>query len=403
MSAVTPKKLLSRLLLRKSSRSRLWVAWLSLCAGTTLLLLSVMIWWNFQELLYGKKQNDSLGNTFLTVSKTVTNENMGKPALTVFSPGEIEDLKNIPGVKDVGALTSNRFPAYITLNSRLGFSSDIFLESVPNQFIDKKPLEWSWQKNSANSTDVPIILSAEFLNLYNYGFALSQGLPQLSESSIQSLAFDLVLGADTIRETYTAHVAGFSDRITSVLVPQSFMEFANSRYGTGVNPQPSRLIVSVADPSDKAFVNYLEQHNYTTNSEQLRWNKIRAIVEIIAAATGLLAILLMGISVLVFVLFIELTIVRAQHSLVLLLQLGYNPGYLRKFMMLRFTPIVLSAIVIALLLALAAQLGASILIVQMKLQLSPLPGWPVWLTAAISIALLVLQVRSSIAKAVRNI
>lgn len=202
MSFFTQKKMLKNLLLKKSGTSRLWIAWGSLCIGTCLLLLAVMIWCNFQELLYGKTDNDSLGSSFLTISKKVTAENMGKPELTVFHPQDIVSLKKVAGVQEVGQLTSNRFPAYITLNSKLGFSSDIFLEAVPNQFIDKKPDEWFWQDNSRY---IPIILSGEFLNLYNYGFALSQGLPQLSASTIQALSFDLILVCPS-REKPTRHM-----------------------------------------------------------------------------------------------------------------------------------------------------------------------------------------------------
>ncbi len=376
------------------------MAWLSLCAGTTLLLLSVMIWWNFQELLYGKNENDSLGNSFIILSKSVTNDNMGRPDLTVFSQSEIIALSNAPQVQDVGVLTSNRFPAYIALNANMDFSSEIFLEAVPDRFIDKKPLEWNWQQGNR---EIPIILSREFLNLYNYGFALSQGLPQLSQSSIQALAFDLVLGSPELRETYSARVVGFSDRITSVLVPQSFIEFANEKYGRNAAAFPSRLILNVKDPSNTHFVQFLESKNYATNAEQLRWNKVRAVVEVIASATGLLAILLMGISVLVFVLFIELTIARAQQSLSLLLQLGYDPGYLRKFMMQRFIPLMLAAIVVAVIFAAIAQWLASIFIVRMNLQLPALPGFPVWIAVFLSIVLLVLQIRISVIKAMKSI
>lgn len=400
MSNRAQKKLLRHLLLKKSGRSRLWLAWSSLCIGTVLLLLAVVIWWNFQELLYDKKDSDSLGSTFLTVSKKVTNENMGHSDLTVFSQQDIDALQKTAGVQAVGTLTSNRFPAYITLNSRLGFSSDIFLESVPDQFIDKKPDEWYWQENNRS---IPIILSGEFLNLYNYGFALSQGLPQLSESSIQSLSFDLIVGTPDIRETYSAHVVGFSDRITSVLVPQAFMDFANGHYGKGFHPKPSRLIVKVADPSDKRFVQYLEKNNYTTNSEQLRWSRLRTIVEVVAGSTGVLALLLMGISMLVFVLFIELTIARARQSMELLMQIGYHPRFLNRFMTLRFLPLMLTAILIACTVVILVQYGISLTIVQYKLQLPKLPGWPIWAVACVCVLLLAAQIRFSISRAVSRI
>ena len=394
------RKLLRKLLIRGGANSRLWTAWISLSTGTVLLLLAVMIWWNFQQLLWGGGKTDTLGSTFLTISKKVTDENMGKPEKTIFDLSEIRALQSLNGVQDVGVLTSNRFPAYITLRSTLGFSSEIFLESVPDAFIDKKPDGWYW---AAGSREVPIILSKEFLNLYNYGFAISQGLPQLSESSIQSLSFDLVLGGSNRRETFSARVAGFSDRITSVLVPQGFMDFANQTYGKTVAPGPSRLIVSISDPSNKQFTEYLEKNNYNTNSEQLKWNRLRSIVEAIAIATGLLALLLMGISILGFVLFIELTIARAQQSLTLLAQIGYHPSVLKRFMLSRFLPIMLAAIALAFVVAAIAQWVTSELALRMKLELSAIIGYPVLLAALLSGGLLVLLVRNAISRALRHI
>src|SRR5690606_23506269 len=134
--------ILRDLLLRKSNRSRLWMGWLTLCIGTTLLLLSVLIWWNFQELLYGKSNNDSLGSSFITISKKVTSANMRRSELTTFSHAEIEALTLLIGIQEIGILTSNHFPAFIELHATLGVSSDIFLESVPDRFIDKKPENW---------------------------------------------------------------------------------------------------------------------------------------------------------------------------------------------------------------------------------------------------------------------
>lgn len=392
------QKILKQLLLRKSNRSRLGIAWLTLLVGTTLLLFAILIWWNFQELLYGKNDNDSLGSSFITISKKVTNENMGKPALTTFSSKDIVELSRAPQVQDVGILTANKFPAYIQLNSSLGFSTDIFLEAVPDRFIDRKPATWFWD---STTRQVPLILSGEFLNLYNYGFALSQGLPQFSEATIQSLAFDLVLGSPQLRETYSAHVAGFSDRITSVLIPQSFMDYANEKYGNHLSSAPSRLIVKIGDPSDKAFVAFLKEKNYMTNAENLKWNKLRSVVEVVVMATGILALLLMGISALVFILFVELTIAQAQQSLELLSQIGYAPSFLRKFMMWKFLPLMLAAVVLALFIAFAAQYFISTVVVNYGLHLPSVPGMHIWVLGAICMALLYWQTNRGILKAIQ--
>lgn len=388
--------ILKKLLLNSGGRGRLWAALLALCIGTTLLLLSVMIWWNFEELLHGKRDNDSLGSTFMTVSKKVTDENMGHAAQTVFSPQEIEALKHAPQVQDVGALTSNYFPAYAFISTKVQFATDMFLEGVPDRFIDKMPADWHWQPGDR---DVPIIISSEFLNLYNYGFALSRGLPQLSEATIKALYFELKIGPQ--QETYLAHVVGFSDRISSVLVPQSFIAYGNEQFGSSTAIAPSRLIVKANDPSDRAFVQYLQAHNYTTNTEQLRWSRLRAIIDVVSAATGGLAILLLGIGTLVFILFIELTIAKAQQSLQLLLQIGYGPRFLTRFMISRFLPLVIGTAVFAAVVAIAVQIGVSLWAQKQSLFLAMIPGIPVWAALAISTLILLWLVTRSIRKAIQ--
>ncbi len=392
--------MLQTLLLRTQHKSRLWAALIALCVGTTLLLLSVMIWWNFRELLYGKSQNDTLGSTFLMVGKKVTEQNMGIANATIFSQKDIDSLKLAPQVQDVGDITSNHFPVYAMMGGRLGFATDLPLECVPDNFIDKLPPDWKWQPGNI---DLPIIISSQFLDIYNYVFAPSQGLPQLSEASVKSLALNLKVGSDNNVETFTAHVVGFSDRIGSVLVPKAFIDYGNQKFGKpGVNEASSQLIVKAKDPSDTRFAAYLQQHDYNTNSQNLRWSKMRAIVEVVVSATGVLALLLMGIGTLVFILFIELTIARAQHSLTLLLQIGYSPHFLSRFMTNRFLPMVAGTVIVAMALTIAGQGIAAHAVASQALILPTMPGWPVWIALVISTTILVLLISGSISNAIKK-
>ena len=400
MSDKTQKNILKKLLLRTQHKSRLWAALIALCIGTTLLLLSVMIWWNFRELLYGKNQNDTLGSTYLIIGKKVTEQNMGVPNATIFTIQEIDSLKHAPQVQDIGVITSNHFPVYAMMGGKLGFATDLPLECVPDNFIDKMPAEWKWQ---AGSIDLPIIVSSQFLDIYNYVFAPSQGLPQLSEASVKSLALNLKVGSGDKVETYTAHVVGFSDRIGSVLAPQSFIDYGNQKYGkSGVAEAPSQLIIKAKDPSDTKFGEYLQKHDYNTNSQNLRWSKIRAIVEVVVSATGVLALLLMGIGTLVFILFIELTIARAQNSLTLLLQVGYSPHFLSRFMINRFLPMVLATVGVAMIFTIAGQAMASQAVLSQGLVLPAIPGWPVWAALVVSTGILVALVSGSISGAIKK-
>lgn len=400
MSDKAQTKILGKLLLRTKHRSRLWAALVALCIGTTLLLISVMIWWNFNELLYGKNQNDSLGSTYLIIGKRVTEQNMGNPSATLFTQREIDSLKAAPQVQDIGLIVSNHFPVYATMGGRLAFETDMALEAVPDKFIDKMPSEWHWQPGSA---DLPIIISSQFLDIYNYVFAPSQGLPQLSESSVKRIALTLRIGGGNNPETFSAHVVGFSDRIGSVLAPQSFIDYGNQKFGKPTTtPEISQLVIKVKDPSDTKFADYLKNHDYTTNSQNLRWSRIRAIVEVVTSATGVLALLLMGIGTLVFILFIELTIAKAQNSLTLLLQIGYSPRFVSSFMIRRFLPMVIVTVIISMILTTVGQAVAATAVKSQELVLPYVPGWPVWLALVISTCILVFLVSNSISSAIRK-
>ncbi len=400
MSDNTQKEMLKKLLLRTRHKSRLWAALAALCVGTTLLLVSVMIWWNFNELLYGKRQNDSLGSTFLVVGKRVTDQNMAKRGATVFTPKDIAEMQQAPQVEEVGEISSNHFPVYMSLGGQVQMATDLALEAVPDRFIDKLPSDWHWQPGQRS---LPIIVSSSFLNIYNYMFAPSQGLPQLSENSVKSIALNLKVGNGERTEIFSAHVVGFSDRISSVLTPQTFIDYGNATYGNpGAARAPSQLILKTKDPSDTKFADYLKQHDYTTNSEGLRWSRVRAIVEVVTSATGILAVLLMGIGALVFILFIELTIARAQQSLALLLQIGYGPGYLSKFMIGRFLPMVLGTVVVAAAITIGVQAAAAHFAEGESLVLPAVPGWPVWAALVVSTAILVVLITRAIGGAIRK-
>ncbi len=385
--------LLKKLLFQGRPGKRMWAALAAIATGFALLLIAVLIWWNFRLVLAGKASDDSLGSTFLTVSKRVTNANMGRPELTVFSAAEIDALRKAPEVQDLGIVQAVRPKAFMSISIApgAGMSTIMVLESVPDRFMDVKAAgAWGWKPGSP---DVPVILSSSFLSLYNYAFAPSQGLPQLSEESIRMIPLRLEIGGEANARNFSAHIVGFSDRITSVLVPESFVNEMNA--GGGENPV-SRVILRVKDPSSPEFASFLDTRGYVTNSEMLRWSRMRAVVQSVALVTGVFAVVLLGISLLVFVLFIELTVARAKESVSLLLQLGYSPDMLRSFLMRRFMPLLGGAVSIAIVAALVAQLLARLEAVGAGLHLPAVPGWPFWTCVGLVMALLVFQLRKAV-------
>ncbi len=319
---------------------------------------------------------------------------------TQLSAQDIALIKQAPQVQDVGILSPANFKVAASLGSgQLNFYTLLFLEAAPNRFMDKMPESWKWKEGD---NTIPIILSRDFLNMYNYIFAPSQGLPLLSENSVKALGFTLTMGDGQQQANFRAQVEGFSDRISSVLVPQSFIDYGNKTFAGGGTAQVSRLIIKVGDPSNNAFVQFLEKNHYATNAEQLRFNKMRAIVEAVSGATGILAILLMGIGALVFVLFIELTLAQAQDSVKLLQQLGYSPQKLSRFLTARYIPIMLSALIVALIVAIVVRYFTAIKMTTLQLNISLLPDTTVWIAALLSGLILLFQIKHAIKRALQQ-
>lgn len=391
------KQLLHKLLLNNKKQSRLLSAWLALFIGCSLLLVSIMIWSTFQSLLEGKNNQDSLGSTFLTISKVVDDAAMAQKSKTQISDADIEIIKHAPQVQDVGILTPAQFKVSASLGSGpIAFYTLLFLEAAPDQFMDQMPATWQWHEGD---NTIPIILSRDFLNMYNYLFAPSQGLPILSEQTVKAIGFTITISDGVSQVNYRAQVEGFSDRISSVLVPQSFIDYGNKKFNPTNATNISRAIIKVKDPSEKAFVQFLQEHKYSTNAEQLRYSKMRSIVEIVSAATGVLALMLLFIGALVFILFIELTLSQAQDSVSLLLQIGYSPKMLSKYLASKYIPIMLSALLAATFVSVCLQYFAAQQVAQIHLNIDKMPSNYVWFAAIACLLVLLGQINRSIRKA----
>ncbi|GAA4462291.1 hypothetical protein GCM10023093_08600 [Nemorincola caseinilytica] len=381
--------------LQPNGRRRVVAAAAVLFVGTTLLLLSILAWTDLTHMLGGRQEQQGQ-SSYVVIGKQVTEQSMGREPAS-FSAQEIKDIAHAPQVQDVGAIVPARFPVYATIGGRLAMATDLPVAAVPDRFIDSLPDRWNWQPGDRA---LPVILSSQFLDIYNYVFAPGQRLPQLSRTSVRAVALRLQAGHENPL-VLSAYVAGFSDRINSLLVPMSFIEYGNDAFAGGGQNTTSQLILRVNDPSDGAFNTYLQQHGYTTDPQNLRWSRMRTIVQAVASATGVFALLLMGISTLVFMLFAELTVARSQASLVLLRQLGYSAAVLRRAILMRFLPMAATAMALSVVVCCGIQVGIAHIIGESGLHLPMVPGWQYWAAFATSSLLLWLLLARAVRRAIR--
>ncbi|WP_298390613.1 hypothetical protein, partial [Hydrotalea sp.] len=234
--------ILKKIIKTASGRLRLLLAIIGLSAALLLILSAVQLQANYNDLLHNKSNQDSVAN-FLVVNKQLNNANYGN---TTLSAAAIEDLKKQPFVDAVGILTPSRFKASIqSYSSQFPFYTDISFESVPAAFIDVDSSQWHW---ASGEEIVPMIAPNLFLDFYNFQFSLSQNLPQLTQEIVKMIVFKVNIQTPNGMVSLKGKVVGFSDRITSLLVPESFMHRANTQYATDNALQPSRVVIRTKDP-----------------------------------------------------------------------------------------------------------------------------------------------------------
>lgn len=391
-------RLLHGVLLPKSDHKRFRLVWIALCLGTTFLFLSVLVWWNLRYLLCEDVESEVQTSSFLTINKNLLDNDTQRHTFAAFSSAEISMLKHVPEVERIGVLTQNHFPASLNLTSDLMFSSGVFLESVPEQFLDQKPSLWHWHPGNS---EVPIIVPSELLHLYNDVYAPGRGLRQLSQRNVQALAFDLVAGPPHLQETYTARVVGFTDRFISLLVPLEFMNYANQRYGNTVEPAPSRIVLKVKDPSDRTFAAFLERNGYVANKEQMRWSNVRSVMEVGMDAIGALVVMFAVLSVVLSGLTIHWAVAAMRTSFMLLQQLGYELSFVKRFVVKWLILRMGAMMIVALVFAGTAQWTFTKLAADRRLFLPFIPDWSVWSFLIVYFLLLVMLVTYFVRRAMK--
>ena len=324
--------LMGKILHSRKGRLRAWMGTLGLGIAALLLLVAVQMQADFSELLEGK-QNKEDNSQYLVINRQLNNNNLNAGGLR---EEELAALKKLPEVSAVGIMQPGYFKASLSSTSdRFPFYTDVSFETVSSDFLDEIPEHWTWQEKDDY---VPIIVPSLYLDLYNFQFALAQQLPQLTPEVVKMIFFNIRIRGPKGELVLKGKVAGFSDRIQSMLVPQEFMQWCNARFAQGEKRNPSRILIKTKDATSPVLNQFLEKNQLQADKEKTRFSKYREIVNWIAGISGLSGLLMLVFAALVLSLFIQLNIVSKQDEIRLLIQLGASPQQMIGFLMKKFFP-----------------------------------------------------------------
>ena len=391
-----------------SPRKELIIASVGCLAGTTLLLFAIQFYQDAQNYL---KENEGPKNYF-TINKKVEGGalvNLGKKDDS-FSKKELDSIRKLHGVKRIGGFIRNQFPLtlYIWPTGKIGLGAaaktDLFFESIPDEFLDFIPDEWNWEENS---TLIPIMVPKFYLDLWNFGLAPSRvEYPSLSTEAATGMPIEIFIGKN--REfTLDGRFVAFSKRINSVLVPESFLTWANKKFGqpdsgdfyflwkdgvidgppfsrkqilemtneTGFaswevsplsNPadrspissisqtkdkeiQPSRIILEVTDNPSPDLLQYIEDKGYELNREFPEQDLIKkALTGLFIGVIGI-GTLLSLLSIATFATSYRLVIARSAEYSRNLLLLGFSQQQISQVFFARFTRLFFGILLLSLL------------------------------------------------------
>lgn len=242
-----------------------------------------------------------------------------------FTEDEIKEIKKQSFTKSVGAFQPSQFKVSAGLgmeSAGIHISTDMFFESVPNEYVDVNLDKWTFDEGSHT---IPIIIPRNYLNLYNFGFAQSRSLPKLSEGLMGLIQLDIRMRGNGKTEIYKGNIVGFSNRLNTILVPEKFMNWANREFAPDMKSESSRLIVEVNNPADENIAKFIQKKGYETEDNKLDAGKTTYFLKLIIGIVLGVGLVISLLSFYILMLSIYLLLQKNTTKLENLLLIGYSP------------------------------------------------------------------------------
>ena len=316
------QSLLSKLLRKNVSSMQLGGSAIANLIGLIIVGIALQFYLDLRPIF--NDEESFVKSDYLVVTRKVT----GMDALmggSEISETEVADIEAQPWVRRVGRFTASDYEvrAAVALgSSSAAMTTQLFFESIPAEFLDVNSAEWRFDERNPV---IPVIVSKDYLSLYNFGFAAAQGMPKISEGMAGMIPLQFTISGNGLSQSFSGRIVGFSARVNTILVPEEFMHWSNSRFGSGSAAGASRLIVEVNAPGDIKIEQYIADHNFEVAGDKANSNKAGYLFTIAVSVVAAVGVLISLLSFFVLILSIMLLLQKNTKKLQDLLQLGYTP------------------------------------------------------------------------------
>ncbi|MCE2743362.1 MAG: hypothetical protein LW701_07330 [Fluviicola sp.] len=328
--------MLNKLLFKNQDRKQLVIAMVGAFMGITFLITSIHYLIKVNE--FGKGA-DILGPNTIIVQKKVTNSSSLNLTKTDFSKNEIKNMIAEPFIKDVKPVISNNFDVSFQTDDPMVpyFRTDVFIQTVDEDFLDVKTTKWHWSKGDQF---VPIIMPREFLVMLNT-FMSASGIPQVSDDLAMGIKFKFKLwnSEKQIEERVDAKIIGFTNEVSSLLVPESFMKYGNDMYSDGSDQKITQIMISGEESQFGLVEDLLTKRGLESKNSQMMIGRLKSVVGTLILVVLGVSIIAVFVSGLVLIQYMQLLMSRNLYEVRTLMRMGYHPSELIKAFFLYFVKI----------------------------------------------------------------
>jgi len=298
------------------------IALLFLIIGLSISFLSLQLS-DYSNVIFDQKANAD----FILVGKKTSFLSSLNGSRNNISKEEIEALNQIECVEEAIGFNSNQFEIKANTEGQFRLSLDIFFESIPDHLLDHVPAAFKWQESQKF---IPILVSKEILNIWNFGFSQSQGLPQLDVATVTSIPFKVTIGKDS----YESRIVGITNRYPTVLVPHNFLSYANQKYASGRNVM-NRAVIKTANSTDPTLQVFIKEHQLDFNQDQILKDKINSALSIMLRIFSGIGMGFLVLSMCILLLQLMLNIEQSKNNIQMLNTIGYSKLVISKSYMKR--------------------------------------------------------------------
>ena len=262
---------------------------------------------------------------YLMVTKRIGTGTTISGRTSTFSARDISELKSQEFVKKIGQFTTTNYKtsARLGINGQQIMNSELYFESVPDDFVDIDKTEWHY---TPGDSIVPIILPRTYINMYNFGFAQSHSLPQISEGLMGLIDIDILARGNGQQQNFRGKVIALSSTLAAVLVPQAFMDWSNEAFAPEEPCTPTRLLMEVTNPADEKIESYLDNQGLEIESEKLDAEKTTFFLRMVVSMVMVIGLIISILSFYILILSIYLLVQKNTEKLQNLLLIGYSTG-----------------------------------------------------------------------------